>query len=164
MIRHLALVLILVTLSASAPAAQQPPVVGSWKLVSYDTQTPDGVKTFPLGQDAVGLAVYTPNGRVSIQFMKRDRPLFKSGDAWRGTLEEERAAFEGFFAYAGRYTIDAARSTVTHHVEIAHAPNYVGTGLVRTYSLSGNRLTLRTPQRQLAGQTSTSTLVWERLD
>ena len=164
MIRHLALATTLMLLCGSGPAAQQPPVIGSWRLISYDTQTAAGVKTFPLGQDVAGLAVYLPNGRVSIQFMKRDRPLFKSGDAWRGTLEEERAAFEGFFAYAGRYTIDAARSAVTHHVEIAHAPNYVGTDLVRTYSLSGNRLTLRTPQRQLAGQTSTSTLVWERID
>ena len=89
---------------------------------------------------------------------------FKSGDAWRGTLEEERAAFEGFFAYAGRYTIDAARSIVTHHLEVASAPNYVGIDLVRTFSIAGNRLTLRTPERQLAGQTSSSTLIWERVD
>jgi hypothetical protein len=164
MIRHLALVSTLLLFCGSGSTAQQPPVIGSWRLISYDTQTAAGVKTFPLGEDVAGLAVYLPNGRVSIQFMKRDRPLFKSGDAWRGTLEEERAAFEGFFGYAGRYTIDAARSTVTHHVEIAHAPNYVGTDLVRTYSFSGNRLTLRTPQRTLAGQTSTSTLIWERID
>ena len=164
MIRHLALVSTIVMLAASLPAAQPVPVIGSWRLVSYDTQTPDGVKTFPLGDDAVGLAVYLANGRVTIQFMKRERPRFTSGDAWRGTLEEERAAFEGFFGYAGRYTIDAARSTVTHHVEIASAPNYVGTDLVRTFSFSGNRLTLRTPQRNLMGQTASSTLVWERID
>ena len=53
---------------------------------------------------------------------------------------------------------------VTHHLEIASAPNYVGMDLVRTFSISGNRLTLTTPQRTLAGQTSTSTLIWERLD
>lgn len=113
---------------------------------------PEGVKTFPIGQDLVGLAIYLPNGRVSIQFMRRDRPTFKSGDAWRGTLEEERAAFEGFFGYAGRYTIDAARSIVTHHLEVASAPNYVGIDLVRTFSIVGNR------------QTSSSTLIWERVD
>jgi len=162
--RCLLIVVALALTAASELGAQQPGVIGSWKLISYETETPDGKKTFPLGRDVEGLAVYLPNGRVSIQFMKRDRPLFTSGDAWRGTLEEERAAFEGFFGYAGRYTIDAARSIVTHHLEIAHAPNYVGTDLVRTFSMSGNRLTLRTPQRQLAGQTSASTLVWERVD
>jgi hypothetical protein len=165
MIRLAALVTaLMISVAAFQPAAQSPSVVGTWKLVSYDTQTPDGSKSFPLGEEVAGMAIYLPNGRVSIQFMKRDRPLFKSGDAWRGTLDEERAAFEGFFGYAGRYTIDAARSVVTHHLEIASAPNYVGTDLVRTFSMQGNRLTLRTPQRQLAGQTSASTLIWERVD
>ena len=143
---------------------QTPPVIGSWRLISYETVTSDGVKSLPLGPNIDGLAIYLPNGLVSIQFMRRDRPKFASGDAWRGTLEEERTAFEGFFGYAGRYTIDAARSTVTHHIEVSAAPNYVGTAVVRTFSVDGNRLTLRTPQRQLAGQTSASTLIWERIN
>ena len=163
MTRLSAAVLIAATIQ-SALSAQTPAVIGTWKLISYETETPDGKRTFPLGPDVEGLAVYLPNGRVSIQFMRRDRPRFRSGDAWRGTLEEERAAFEGFFSYAGRYTIDAARSVVRHHIEIASAPNYVGIDLERMFSITGNRLTLRTPQRQLAGQTSSSTLVWERID
>jgi Lipocalin-like domain len=164
MVRTIAVVTAVALLGASAQAAAQPAVVGTWKLVSYVTETADGKRTFPLGDDAVGMAIYLPNGRVSIQFMKRDRPKFASGDAWRGTLEEERAAFESYFAYAGRYTLDAQRSTVTHHLEISSTPNYVGTDLQRTFTLAGNRLTLRTPPRMLAGQTSTSTLVWERVD
>ena len=165
MVRTLALVSVIALFTTiGTPSAQQASVVGTWRLVSYDTQTADGTKSFPLGQDVAGMAVYLANGRVSIQFMRRDRPRFQSGDAWRGTLEEERAAFEGFFSYAGRYTIDASRSVVTHHIEIASAPNYVGIDLERMFSMSGNRLTLRTPQRQLAGQTSSSTLIWERID
>ena len=158
-----AAVLLLVAAISMPMAAQDASPLGTWRLVSYHTETPDGTRTFPLGEDVAGIAMYLPNGRVSIQFMRKDRPLFKSGDAWRGTLEEERAAFEGYFAYTGRYTIDAARSRVTHHIEICSAPNYVGTNLERTFTVSGDRLTLRTPQRQLAGQTSSSTLVWERM-
>ena len=151
---------------AIAPAshAQTISVVGTWKLISYETVTPAGVRTFPLGEDAIGLLIYQPSGRMSVQFMRRDRPRFKSGDAWRGSLEEEKAAFEGFFSYAGRYTVDPGRGVVTHHIEISSAPNYVGTDVERTFSLSGNRVTLRTPQRQLAGQTSSSILIWERLN
>ena len=95
--------------------AQQPSVIGSWTLVAYTTETADGTRSFPLGEDAVGMAIYLPNGRVSIQFMKRDRPRFKSGDAWRGTLEEERAAFEGCLAMRGdtRLTWSARRSPIT---------------------------------------------------
>jgi Lipocalin-like domain len=163
MIRTLIFLTLIVLVAGDRAAAQQPSVVGAWTLVSYETVTADGTRTLPLGADAVGMAVYLANGRVSIQFMRRDRPRFQSGDAWRGTLEEERAAFEGFFGYAGRYTLDAKRSTVTHHVEISSAPNYAGTDLVRTFSLSGDRLTLRTPLRTLAGQAAASTLIWERV-
>lgn len=155
---------ILVAVATAVTIAQPPAVVGTWKLVSYVTETPDGKRTFPLGENTAGVAIYTSDGHVSIQFQRNDRPTFASGDAWRGTLDEERAAFEGFFSYAGRYTIDAARSTVTHHIEVSSAPNYVGIDLQRTFSISGNRLTLKTPQRQLAGQTSSSTLIWERVN
>ncbi len=154
-----------VALAASPVAhAQNVSVAGTWKLISYETVTPAGVKTYPLGEDAIGLLIYQPSGRMSVQFMRRDRPKFKSGDAWGGTLEEEKAAFEGFFSYAGRYTLDAKREVVTHHIEIASAPNYVGTDVERSFSISGNRVILTTPQRQLAGQTSTSRLIWERVD
>ena len=164
MIRHLALVLVISACAVERTIAQQTDLAGTWKLVSYETVTPSGVRTFPLGEDAIGLLIYQPSGRMSVQFMRRDRPKFKSGDAWRGSLEEEKAAFEGFFSYAGRYTVDRGRGVVTHHIEISSAPNYVGTDVERTFSLSGNRVTLRTPQRQLAGQTSSSTLIWERID
>ena len=162
MMKALALAVVLAISPASQ--AQTISVVGTWKLISYETVTPAGVRTFPLGDDAIGLLIYQPSGRMSVQFMRRDRPKFKSGDAWRGSLEEERAAFEGFFSYAGRYTVDSARGVVTHHIEISSAPNYVGTDVERTFSAAGNRVTLRTPQRQLAGQTSSSILIWERLD
>ena len=160
-----AIVGLLILIAATSPVtAQRESPLGTWRLLSYHTETADGIKSFPLGEDVAGIAMYLPNGRVSIQFMRKNRPLFKSGDAWRGTVEEEKAAFEGFFAYTGRYTIDAVSSRVTHHIEVCSAPNYVGIDLERTFSISGNRLTLRTPQRQLAGQTSSSTLIWERID
>ena len=154
MIRRLVLVSLIAVAIAAEPQAQQPQVIGSWKLVSYVTETPDGKRTFPLGEKVDGLAVYLPNGRVTIQFMRSDPPRFQGTDAWRGTLQEERVAFRGFFGYAGRYTLDVKNSTVTHHVEICSVPNYIGTDLVRMFSFSGSRLTLRSPERQLSGQKS----------
>jgi len=159
-----ALLALITMMPSTVTPAQTPPLIGSWRLIEYATETADGTRTFPLGPDAVGMAAYLANGRVSIQFMRRDRPRFLSGDAWRGTPEEERAAFEGYFAYAGRFTLDEKRGTVTHHVEICSAPNYVGTDLVRQFSFAGNRLTLRTPPRMLAGQTSSAILIWQRIE
>ena len=73
MIRILALAALALITATQLPVAQQASVVGTWKLVSYDTRTAAGVTSYPLGQDLAGLAIYLPNGRVSIQFMRRDR-------------------------------------------------------------------------------------------
>src|SRR5687767_10319147 len=76
-------ILLTALLTLVSPLATQPgSVVGTWKLVSYETQTADGARTFPLGQDVSGIAIYSADGHVSIQFMRRDRPRFASGDAW----------------------------------------------------------------------------------
>lgn len=147
---------------------QQPqpgnPLVGTWKLVSWEFRNQAGGISYPMGERAVGLLTYDSRARMSAQLMRANRPLLKSGDLFQATPEEVKAAFEGFLAYYGTYTIDETRGTVTHHVQAGSVPNDVGTDLVRFFTLSGTRLTLRTAPRPLGGQTGTGTLVWERLD
>jgi hypothetical protein len=60
--------------------------------------------------------------------------------------------------------VDQGRGVVTHHIEISSTPNYVGTDVERTFTFAANRVRLRTSPRQLAGQTSSSTLIWARVD
>jgi hypothetical protein len=59
--------------------------------------------------------------------------------------------------------VDERARTVTHHVEGATFPNWIGTDQRRTYELSGDRLTLSTPPMVRGGRRSTYVLVWERL-
>ncbi|WP_246162583.1 MULTISPECIES: lipocalin-like domain-containing protein [Brasilonema] len=54
--------------------------------------------------------------------------------------------------------------TVTHHVEIASIPNRVGKDLVRTFTLNGNRVTLKTPPTETDGVLKVFELVWERVE
>jgi len=73
----------------------------------------------------------------------------------------------GSFAYYGRYDVDAARSTITHHVDGASFPNWTGTDLVREFRLDGDpagrdRLTLSTPPTSVGGRRLTTTLIWLR--
>lgn len=84
--------------------------------------------------------MYFANGSMSAVLMKRDRPKFASGDMANGTPEEIKAAFEGFDAYCGTFTLDEAESVVTHHVEACRFPNWEGTDQVRHFTLEGDSL------------------------
>ena len=53
--------------------------------------------------------------------MASDRPAFAGSDRLGGTDAEVRSAFEGYHAYFGRFMVDAAAGTVTHHIEVIGA-------------------------------------------
>ena len=140
------------------------PLVGVWKLVSFESRAETGEASYPMGEHPIGLLTYDAKGRVANQLMQPNRPAFKSGDRRRGSPEEIKAAFEGFSAYYGTYRIDERQGRVMHRIEASSFPNEVGTEVERFFEISGRRLTLRTPPRVFAGQAGFSTLVWERVE
>ena len=89
---------------------------------------------------------------------RSDRSRFANSDPRKGTDAEIRDAFTGYSAYYGSYAVDEKAGTVTHHVEGAWFPNWIGTKQVRRYEFSGNRLTLRADLPAGPG-----VLVWERI-
>lgn len=131
--------------------------IGAWKLVSLERRTAAGEVSYPLGANPVGRLAYDPLGRMSAQLMRPDRPRFQSAVAGGGSSEEKLAAFNGYIAYYGSYTVSPADHTVIHHVEASLFPNWVGTDLRRSYEFSGSQLILR-----VAGQGTESKVVWER--
>jgi predicted ATPase len=74
-------------------------LIGTWHLVSSEFRHADGEVTYPIGKNAVGLLIYTAKGYMAVQLMRTDRPTFASNDAFQGTPEEIKAAYEGFTAY-----------------------------------------------------------------
>lgn len=140
------------------------PFVGSWKLVGYEYRRANGEATYPMGRNMSGLLIYDAHGMMAGQLMNPDRLEFNSGDRFRGTPEEVKAAFEGYTAYYGRYEIDEADGSVNHIVESSLYPNWVGGIQKRFFEFSGeNRLTLRTPPLRYAGESQTGLLIWERV-
>jgi lipocalin-like protein len=137
--------------------------VGTWRLVSYESRDSAGAVQYPFGQGVVGQLSYDAGGKMSAMLMKPDRPLFASQDLRRGTDVEVRAAFDGFIAYFGTYTVDATKGMVTHHVRAASYPNWVGGDQVRYYKFDGTRLVLSTPPIQMGSRTLTTVLVWQRM-
>ena len=56
-------------------------LVGAWELVDYSAWKEDGSGTvYPLGKDAEGIIMYTPDGYMSARLQKPGQPPFKSND------------------------------------------------------------------------------------
>jgi hypothetical protein len=138
-------------------------LVGNWGLVSFEAVS-GGHTEYPFGPDAIGLLTYDGASRMAVQIMKTGRPFFASDDQDDGTVEEFAAAFKGYAAYYGTYSVDEQEGVVTHHVAASMYPNWVGSDQRREVLLEGDRLTLSTrlPWRQ--GRDWMFRLVWRRLD
>jgi hypothetical protein len=139
-----------------------PALVGTWRLVSLESRTTGGEIRYQLGRAARGQLLYDAAGHMSAQLMDPERPQFASGDLARGSDAEVRAAMVGYIAYYGTYTLDLSRGVVTHHVQGALFPNWVGGDQVRYFRLDGDRLTITTPPIRIGAEDSTTVLVWER--
>jgi hypothetical protein len=137
-------------------------LIGTWRLISWQTRRSDGTVRQPFGTEPFGVLTYDASGRMAGQMMRSDRPRFLSTDWAGGTPEEIKQAFAGYVAYSGTYLIDEQRRTVTHHVDASLFPNWVGEAQVRHFAFDGTRLVLRTPPVLVAGQEQVGELVWER--
>ena len=153
---------LLSSLVMAAPSSNGPTsgLIGTWRLVSAVATTASGVRdTHPYGPKPSGLLSYMPHGRMAAMIAYDGRPAL-TGDRVSAPVEERAKAYATFFAYAGRYQVDG--DSVTHHVEIASVPNWVGSDLVRVMAIHGDRLTLSTPPLSVGGRTQSTELVWER--
>lgn len=124
------------------PMTQKEQLVGAWKFLSMTAKKPNGQIIYPYGNDLYGMLVYTASGHMSFLGMRRDRPQFASDNAFDGTDEEIKAAFEGFDAYCGTYEVDTEKGVIVHHVEGSRLPGWVGTDQIRHFRFDGERLML----------------------
>ena len=139
------------------------PLKGTWRLTSFAIVRSTGAPSYPFGDDPVGLFIYGADGRFSVQIMRNGRPVFIDADMQRGSDDEVRAAYSGYIAYFGKYTVAEGEGKVTHHVEDSLYPNWIGHAQERFYERVGGRLTLKTPPTPFGGDTITGVLTWELL-
>ncbi len=153
----------------STPSIQNNPLIGIWKLISAIGIQSDGtINSEVYGTHPLGYITYTSDGHMMVMFSRSDRsPLSQevrsplTPEMQSLPVEELAQAFTTFNAYAGTYTLSG--NTVIHQIEIASIPNRVGTTLVRTFTLSESRLTLKTPPVLSDGVETVFELVWERI-
>jgi hypothetical protein len=135
--RYLLLLTALLLASLSG-MAQTSSIVGTWALTAADKLMPDGTRVSDYGPNPHGLVIFTADGHYSVQIYRGDRVKFASGDRLKGTPEEYRAIATEMSVHFGTYTIDAAKHTISFHIDRASVPNQDDTTAVRAYEMQGD--------------------------
>lgn len=123
------------------------PFHGSWTLVSWTDTNEDGEEFSPFGEDAFGRIVYAPSGKMAVVLMGQRRGDVDTAlglDAL--DPEEMRTALTHFFAYSGSFTDNEEAQTITHHIEAALAPGWIGGDRVRSFEMIGDARIVLRPQ------------------
>ena len=141
-------------------------LIGAWKLVSYEEKPVDGSPTVhPLGEDASGIIMYTPDGFMSAQLSKPDRKPFASGDWFKASDHEFKDEATSYIAYTGPFHVDEEKQHLTHSMFISLFPNWIGQTQPRVVRIQGDRLFLTTASPiSSGGKTVNSHLEWRRAD
>ncbi len=134
-------------------------LVGTWLLVSDVATRPDGTPFEPFGDNPKGILMFDSAGHFSIQYSGDARRKVASNNRLKGTPEEDKANAKGTQAYYGTYSVDAAASTLTFHVERNSYPNWDNIDLKRTITFAGDELTTTIPSISTGG---TAVNVWKR--
>jgi hypothetical protein len=165
-----ALILICLASTSAAPHPDEltKQFVGAWRLVSIEGNPPGrtGVYDRP-----TGMIMYGPSGHMCVNIvLKANRKPFApfTKGLLTATTEEKAAAFDGYAAYFGTFTVDAKARTVTHHLEDNLVPGRGGTDNVRWFEFQGDDRLLLIPIEDgkggvLARKDATYKLLWERL-
>jgi hypothetical protein len=137
-------------------------LLGAWSLVSWEASSADGTVFRPLGDDGIGQLIYDASGRMSAQLSGAERPFFADEDWLRARPGEIVAAWPGYFAYFGTFTVDAESrpATVTHHIASGTFPNLAGTDQARTCRFDDGDRRLTLDAESVWGSVR---IVWERV-
>jgi hypothetical protein len=137
--------------------------IGVWWLLSRKDTAMDGsVRTDPiLGTDALGILTYA-NGRFAAQFMKRDRKDVSQVDTAKAG-RNNTGAVDGYDAYFGTYSVDAASGEVVHKLQGALTAGNVGMEVSRQLTVEGDNLVIRLETTTIEGEPVIRTLTWERV-
>lgn len=115
-------------------AADRSPLIGVWKLLSFQSEFQDGRPTRAMyGEHPSGYIILTKEGRMMAVIEGENRKA-PSTDADRAEL------LRSLIAYTGRYRLQENKWITT--VDAAWNPAWDGTEQVRSYSLVGDRLTV----------------------
>ncbi len=115
-----------------AAAQARSAFVGTWRLVAFYSTDSTGRSRPYWDEHPLGQLVYTADGHMSAQLYDARRPLLHASiDSL--TAETIRPQYLGSATYYGTYTVDSSVHQVTHLVQGAWQPDWIGRRLTRDY-------------------------------
>jgi hypothetical protein len=142
-------------------AMTQRSLIGTWKLLSFQTHGEDGSIHYVFGPDAEGYVTYGHDGYMHIAMMKAKRSKIAARELGLASAEEKALAAEEFTSYCGKYEIKGNR--VIHYVEISLNPSFIGEIMERDVQLKDDELILTASPSSSCGTPYTHRLVWKRV-
>lgn len=108
------------------------PVVGVWKLVSFEREyQAGGEREYPMGKAPTGYILFLPEGRMTVVITGEGRTA--------PTTDQDRAGlYNTLVAYTGRYRVDGDKWITT--LDVSANPAWVGTEQTRSFRVAGDRL------------------------
>ena len=82
------------------PAAGRDALIGSWRLLSFELQSPDGSIAYPFGRRPIGYLFYNDQGYMSAAFMGEDRARPDSDDLTETAKGDRRGRWTTVLAAA----------------------------------------------------------------
>jgi len=120
-----------------APTAEASPLVGTWRLISFEMELQDtSDKVLLMGKNPAGYLSFLPNGRMAVVITAEGRKA--------ATSDQERAAlYSSLVAYTGRFRVEGDKWITS--VDVSANPAWVGTEQPRTFKVAGDTLHEVTP-------------------
>jgi hypothetical protein len=135
-------------------------IEGQWNLLAWRRVTGDGAVSYPFGEKASGMLVYTASGGMIVQMTAAGRQPLDTNDPIGGKVEDRAKAYSGCLAYFGRYEVKGEE--VHHFIDGSLYPNWIGADQGRPFELTDDRLVLRTPPVEIDGVTVVNEMSWVR--
>jgi len=139
-----------------SPDTEQNPLVGSWRMVSYQRILDNGAPQNGLGEHPKGFVILTPEGRA-VLLTTADGRKPATSDADRAEL------WKSMVAYTGKYRVEGGDFITS--VDVSWNEEWNGTEQRRHFKIEDDKLILTTspaPSPIYPGKTYYARVVFER--
>lgn len=119
-------------------------IIGAWELMQYYAHKVDDPsdRFYPMGENAQGIIMYTPDGYMSAQLLTPGQATFAmNADRQTGNEAEWAAVGRNYVGYTGHFFLDETgdsqgRPVLMHHMRTSSLPYLIGDTQRRMVSIT----------------------------